>query len=764
MSEHLEHAASGAALNSEEQRLLDEFLNENRLFYGPDPEIMRNHGLAPRSADEQRILSGPLDDNIINLVRGRFNSALDEVFTMVEQTGVAPGAKWGDLVSALFTAAGDLTQMGPHGIVGFAAVSHYPVQFVRKYWMNDASVGVRDGDAFIHNDARYGNIHNTDQSMIMPVFHQGELVCWIATTIHEGENGAIEPGGMPAIAETKFDEGLKMCPFKCAENFELKRDLVTFLQNSVRDPKLQFFDMKVKLQASIRLRERMLAIIEEFGCDYVLATLRRTLEDTEAEVRRRIAAMPDGTCRINTYLDSSLREHVLAKWPIAVTVKGDTMSFDFRGACPELRNRSINAALGSLKASLLSNVVLYIWPDLPANQGAFSPIEVITNRNSLLDPSDDAPNAMSLLPLFRALSTPSLAMAKFLYCMPKRYTAINASHYNQPATFVYGGLTQHIEVTGNFCADINGNGAGGREDNDGEHAMSPTFGSFADTGEFELAEEELPFVRLVAQKLTVDRMGFGKFRGGLGYEQIVTVKGSDQFGFMTGQCGAKHPSAYGLFGGYACPAYPLAKIKGINVFDSMRDHPERVKFSMVELMNEQAIPGGRYVMQDAGMPFEICAEGEVYMICQGAGGGYGDVLERDPALVMQDIEDAILSADVARDIYAVVFDEQTRLVDQAATSALRAEVRKARVARGRPFDQFCQEWVKPEPDPALPFFGAWGDNRGPLLARPPGAEPIVMQADAVQGVMLSNPKDRRIAELEEQVAALEARAACEAAS
>ena len=29
--------------------------------------------------------------------------------------------------------------------------------------------------------------------------------------------------------------------------------------------------------------------------------------------------------------------------------------------------------------------------------------------------------------------------------------------------------------------------------------MSPTFGSFADTGEFELAEEELPFVRLVAQ-------------------------------------------------------------------------------------------------------------------------------------------------------------------------------------------------------------------------------------------------------------------------
>ena len=36
-----------------------------------------------------------------------------------------------------------------------------------------------------------------------------------------------------------------MPPFKIVENFELKRDLVTFLQNSVRDPRLQLEDMKV---------------------------------------------------------------------------------------------------------------------------------------------------------------------------------------------------------------------------------------------------------------------------------------------------------------------------------------------------------------------------------------------------------------------------------------------------------------------------------------------------------------------------------------
>lgn len=749
----------GAELSAQEQHLLDEFLAENQLFYGPDPEIMRDHALSPRSAAEARALTMGLDPNRINLVRGRIGSALEEAFSMVEQTGVAPGAKWGDLVSAIFTASGDMSQIGPHGIAVFASVCHYPVRFIRKYWTDDPSVGVRDGDAFIHNDSRYGNVHNTDQSMIMPLFHDGELVCWMTATIHEGECGAIEPGGMPSIAESKYDEGLKMCPFKCAENFTLKRDLVNFLQNSVRDPKLQLFDMKVKLHAVIRMRERLLAIIEEFGRDYFIATLRKTLEDTEAEVKRRIAELPDGTCRINTFIDNDLREHILGKWPLAITVQGERMIFDFRGACPELRNRSINASLASVKTCLMSNLAIYVWPDLPANQAVFSPVEVLTNRNSLVDPSDEAPVAMSLIPLFRALGAPAQVLAKFLYCLPKRYTAINAPHYNQPATFVYGGLTQHLEVTGNFCADINGNGAGGREDNDGEHAMSPVFGSFADTGEFELAEEELPFVRLVAQQLTKDRAGFGKHRGGMGYEQVVTVKGSSTFGFMTGQCGAKHPSAYGLFGGYGCPAYPLAKIKGVNVFEVLETNPERVKFSMIDLMNEQAIPGARYVMQDAGMNFELANEGEVYMICQGAGGGYGDVLERDPELVMKDIEEGLLSPRLAREIYFVVFDAETLVVDAAATAACRAREREARKARGRPFDDFCASWVKPAPDGALPYLGAWGANDGPIIANPPGGPRLVMAADAVEGVMISNPKDRRIAELEAEVASLAQRLA-----
>ncbi|HZR33891.1 MAG TPA: hydantoinase B/oxoprolinase family protein [Nevskia sp.] len=747
----------GANLSAADQALIDQFLIENQLFYAPDDEIMRDHRIAPRSTAEDEVLSrSDLDSNKIALVRDRLGSALQESFNMVEQMGVAPGARWGDLVSAIFTERGDLSQVGPYGIVPFASVCQYPVKFIRKYWMNDKSVGVREGDGFIHNDSRYGNIHNTDQSMLMPLFYKGELVCWLGSTIHEGENGAIEPGGMPSIAESKFDEGLKMCPFKVVERYELKRDLVNFLQNSVRDPKLQLADMKVKLHAVIRLQERVLAIIEEFGKEYLIATLRKTLEDTAAEVRRRIAELPDGTCRINTFIDGDLREHVLCKYPLKVTIKGDKMIWDLRGASPELTNRSINSALASQKSCMLSNLVLYVWPDLPSNQAVLDPVEILTHRNTLIDSSVDAPNAMSLIPIFRSLSVPNIVLAKFAYCLPKRYTAIVASHYNQPATFVYGGMTQHLEVTGNFCADINGNGGGARENSDGEHSLSPVFGYLADTGEYEIGEEELPYVRVVAQQFAKDRCGWGKYRGGMGYEQIMTVRGSDNFGFMTGQCGGKHNSALGLFGGYACPAYPLGKIKNINIFDTLKNDPEKVKFSMVDLMNEQAIPGATYVMQDAGMNFEQCHEGEVYMICQGAGGGYGDVLDRDPALVVKDVQDGLVSLEFAERIYKTILDPRTLAVDADATSRARAAEKAARKSRGVPYDKFVAKWVTKEPPADLPYFGSW-DNDEELIASPPGGTRVRIKASECKGVMISNPKDRKIATLQAEIADLKKR-------
>lgn len=737
-------------ISAEEQALLDKFLADNQLWLGPDPEIMRNHSLSARSQAEDEILKKGLDTHQVHHVRGLINAALSEAFTMCNQMGAAPGAKWGDLVTGIYTAQGDLAMIAPHGIIAFAACCFYPIRFINKYWTKDPTVGVRDGDGFIHNDARYGGIHNTDQSMMMPLYYKGELVCWLSATIHEGENGACEPGGMPAAAESKYDEGIKMSPFKVVENFQLKRDLVTFLQNSVRDPKLQLEDMKVKLHAVMRLRERIIAILDQFGRDALMGTLRQHLEDTEAEMRRRIREMPDGTTRVLQFMDSSLRENCLQKISLAITVKGDRLIMDFRGTAPQFMNRSVNTNIASFKAALCTGLLQNIWPDLPHTMAVLSPIEIITDRNSIIDAEGEMPQAMSLMPLFKGCVVWTIPMNKLNYSVPHRYSAIIASQYDQAATFIYGGITQHGDVTGNFCGDINGNGQGARSHADGEHSVSPVFGFMCDSGEHEINEEDTPIIRLGAQRLAKDRIGWGKYRGGMGYEQIATARGSGMWGFMTGCEGSKFPSAQGLFGGYSCPSYQLMKIKGINIFHELKQNPKVVEvFDIVKLMNERPIPGARYSSHDMGMTFEVCNEGEIYMICQGSGGGYGDVLERDPQLVMKDLAEDLMSHENARDLYKVVYDERTLVVDEDATRKLRDDYRKERLRRGKPFDQFCQEWVAPEPPAHLPYFGSW-ENPREIYATTMGQR-VKMPADQLQGAFMLNPKDLRLMELEGEV-------------
>jgi len=83
------------------------------------------------------------------------------------------------------------------GVLLFACLVHHPIKFIRKYWESEPTVGIREGDGFIHNDARYGNIHNTDQSLIMPIFHDGALIAWPVRRCTKVKTVPLSPAGCP---------------------------------------------------------------------------------------------------------------------------------------------------------------------------------------------------------------------------------------------------------------------------------------------------------------------------------------------------------------------------------------------------------------------------------------------------------------------------------------------------------------------------------------------------------------------------------------
>jgi len=59
-----------------------------------------------------------------------------------------------------------------------------------------------------------------------------------------------------------------------------------------------------------------------------------------------------------------------------------------------------------------------------------------------------------------------------------------------------------------------------------------------------------------------------------------------------------------------------------------------------------------------------------------SGGGYGDPLERDPQLVLEDVIEGLVSEQAAREIYGVVLDQKNETVDLAETNNVRPNLRK----------------------------------------------------------------------------------------
>lgn len=736
-------------LSEQEQQWVDKFMDETTLFLGPDPEIMRDHRIHERTPHQEDCMSSQTDPIEADRVRKRLAGALDEAFEMCESMGAAPGAKWADLSVAVYTAEGDVSYMSNRGVIAFSAVLHHPIRYIMKNWKDEPTVGINPGDGFFHNDSRFGMVHNTDQSMLVPVMRNGRIIAWVGATIHEGENGACEPGGMPSGSESPFDDGLRASPIKIVEGGKLRRDLLTFLQHSTRDPKLMLADIKVKMGAVRRVMDTVDRLIAEVGESAFIATLRRTVENVETEVRHRISELPDGTVSFNQFVDSTLKENILIKFACKITIKGDSMVVDLTGTGPEILNRAINSPLGSTKAFFAQAILSYWWPDLPRTTGALSPIKVISEEHSWADAGYDAPVGQSLQASFRGFSALQTLYAKIQFSAPTKYSNVIAPWFNQINDFLWGGTTQHGEQVGNLCADLNGMGGGAKAFRDGEDGVAPLFCAMADIAEQEVMEEEVPFLQLVSKRIVRDNQGFGKYRGGMGYEMMVASRGTPAWGFMTVTSGAKFSSVSGMFGGYGCPTYPLAMVKNINIYDIIRKDPTQFDLSMERVMNEQPYEGGNYQTAHMGLQFDVAKEGELYMISQGSGGGYGDSLERDPELVMGDLQLDRISDKVARELYGVVYQPDTFVVDQDKTAALRTQMRQDRLKRGKPYKEFVAEFVTPEPPKDLLYFGSWGDDTEELVATHWGKSEPERVRGRLEDLPLIMMPDRRVLKIEE---------------
>ncbi|MCP4227293.1 MAG: hydantoinase B/oxoprolinase family protein, partial [Actinomycetia bacterium] len=165
-----------------------------------------------------------------------------------------------------------------------------------------------------------------------------------------------------------------------------------------------------------------------------------------------------------------------------------------------------------------------------------------------------------------------------------------------------------------------------------------------DLPNLEFHEQNFP-VTYRCWEFRTDAAGAGRNRGGTGvrYEADVDVPATWSFRAE----GLDTPSGYGVGGG------------GVG----------RVGQEWVELL-DSGIDGRRFVPPKYG----VRQLGPARMIAlTPGGGGWGDPFERDPALVLRDVRDGVVSVEAAAADYGVIITSDGRGVDADETAATRSD-------------------------------------------------------------------------------------------
>ncbi|MEM4408522.1 MAG: hydantoinase B/oxoprolinase family protein, partial [Candidatus Caldarchaeum sp.] len=336
----------------------------------------------PPSPDEQKAMKH-LDPVDYAVYTRRLELACREAREVLKRLGISTFIKAGDTAQGFYCANGDLS-IADVGTYLHVVDGIIPIKFVLKHYANEPTVGLKDGDIFFCNEAIYGGIHNPDMITFMPVYSGGELIAWVAAASHEPETGATEPGGMPNLAKTRYDEGIKVPPIKIGENFKLRKDVVELVENNVRYPLMITNDQSARVAACLRLRKRILEITEQMGKEFVRGVLRKIIIDTGKVVTERIRKIPDGTYRHVAFLDTIGFAEGLVRLPVEMVKKGDKIIFDLRHASPQVPG-PYNAFEHMVEAHLASSIFQYLLSDVPASAGCLIPFEFRTTPGSCLN-------------------------------------------------------------------------------------------------------------------------------------------------------------------------------------------------------------------------------------------------------------------------------------------------------------------------------------------------------------------------------------------
>ena len=640
----------------------------------------------------------------------RFSTRLTEICIFAREKAKLVAASpvlrtFGECLWMLQTPEGDVVTAS-HGLVGHVSTS--TIQMKEIIGLDyETNPGIRPGDIFANNDPLYGAAHAADNHNYIPIFYDGELIAWACGMNHIADvGGALAPGSMPTLTPTFFTDGWVHPPMKIGERDEIFTWAELLWDRRTRTGSFNKMDQRARITGAIMVREAVLELVEEFGADYFRHALKEILE----RERRRVVRFVHNRMVPGIYQRTAFGRHKqkgiigpimpeadkdwVIHGPLEFTITPDGMFHLDPSGVTSQDYFNFNCYEGQLRCALSFWWLPQIVYTSCVNTAMNYQFEVVRPPGSLVNPTN--PMLGTTIGMAGAgLMVPSLVNA----CSQSFFArGILEEVYTQSLSQIVVGqegiFDNDVPWAFSDFAFTGGYATGARPYRDGDFNCGCMVNAQSDIGEIEEWELYEPPLLTLGRKLVPNMCGHGRYRGGLGFECIwLALKPGKKCTLNSSLVpGAGGAGGDGLSGGYPTVGAYCMVLRDTNIYELIENgegYPGSSR-EIFEWIREEKLQVGKTEFYAWQTPNLEMKDGDIYVHATHGNAGFGDPLEREIALVEQDLDEGLITADCAEGVYGAVGAclNGSWAVDPGATDRTRDSMRVQRREKAVP----AREW------------------------------------------------------------------------
>jgi N-methylhydantoinase B len=482
--------------------------------------------------------------------------------------------------------------------------------------------------------------HSNDWLVLLPVFKDGRIVAYTAMFGHQSDIGGKVAGSMPIDAHSIFEEGVRIPPVKIWRKGEYNEDLIKLVMHQTRKPDWCAADLNALIASCRVASKRVIEMCERFGDDVYISATEELLARNHRAMKQLIeSAIGEEPVSFEDYLCDDGMGFGPYKIKCTMWREDGRVVLDFAGTDPQ-SPASINFFLNENMFRMFFGIymIMVFDPQILFNDGFYDLIDVRIPKGSLLKPEFPA-----------ALSGRTHALGRIFDILggllgQRTPEFLCAAGFSSSPHLFYSGTDR----TGQYFQlfQIGFGGIPGRPMGDGPdgHSLWPGFTNVPN----EFLERYFPLV-IERYETAPDSGGAGLHRGGNGIHMT--------YRFLEPGVIAIHDDRW------------FVKPWGVN-----GGEPGARARKILEKAD-----GTQTIVANKLEQLVVAAGDQLHFITWG-GGGWGDPLERDPALVEKEVLQGLVTIDGAKR-YGVIVG------NAAATGALRTDMRAQRTGPLPLFDR-----------------------------------------------------------------------------